>query len=198
MTNFKQTWWDLNLENKMETFKSWIGDYNSESKKFIRQYVINNNYASLADFGCGVATEYFGYKNDNYNIKYLGIDSSSILNDKNTKVAVPMLFSDINETQLKDNEYEVSFSRHVLEHQPTYKDSLNEMIRVASKEVINIFFIKPDKEKIDYNLNLNLYHNTYDKLEIESFCMNNKKVHSIEWLEINDKECSLHVKIKPQ
>ena len=196
MKNFKQTWWDLNLENKMEMFKSWIGDYNIESKKFIRQYVINNNYISLADFGCGVATEYFGYKNDNYNIKYLGIDSSLILNNKNTEVGVPMLLRDINETSLKDNEYEVSFSRHVLEHQPTYKNSLNEMIRVASKEVIHVFFIKPEKEKINYDLSLNLYHNMYDKFEIESFCINNEKVHSIKWFEINDKECSLHIKIK--
>ena len=55
-----------------------------------------------------------------------------------------------------------------------------------------------EKEKINYDSSLNLYHNMYDKLEIESFCINNKKVHSIKWFEINDKECSLHVKIKQQ
>lgn len=196
MKNFKQTWWDLNLQSKMETFKSWIGDYNAESKVFIREYVKNNNYSSLADFGCGVATEFFGYKNDNYNIKYLGIDSSVILNKKNIELNVPMLLSDVNKTELNDNEYEVSFSRHVLEHQPTYKDSLTEMIRVASKEVIHVFFIKPEKELINYDLNLNLYHNTYDKSEIEKFCFDNKKVKNIKWIDINNKECSLHIKLK--
>lgn len=196
MKNFKQTWWDLNLQSKMETFKSWIGDYNAESKVFIREYVKNNNYSSLADFGCGVATEFFGYKNDNYNIKYLGIDSSVILNKKNIELNVPMLLSDVNKTELNDNEYEVSFSRHVLEHQPTYKDSLTEMIRVASKEVIHVFFIKPEKELINYDLDLNLYHNTYDKSEIEKFCLDNKKVKNIKWIDINNKECSLHIKLK--
>ena len=73
---FKQTWWDNNLNSEMDVFKSWIGDYTAESKVAIRAYIKSKGYKSLADFGCGVATEYYGYSNDGYSIKYIGIGLS--------------------------------------------------------------------------------------------------------------------------
>lgn len=195
MNTFKQTWWDLNLNSKMDTFKQWIGDYTAESKVLLRNYIRSRGYKSIVDFGCGVATEYFGYKNDGYDIDYLGVDSSLILFNKNTEAGVPMIHSDIVSTPLKDGQYEVSFSRHVWEHQPTYKRCLDEMIRVASKEVIHIFFIKPSYEYIDYNPSENLYHNRYSKNEIEAYCLNNPKVKSIHWEDVNKDECVIFINL---
>jgi len=85
----------------------------------------------------------------------------------------------------------------VLEHLPTYKDALNEMIRVASKYVVHIFFIKPtDSEKIVYDEPNNLYHNRYVKEEIEDFISSNETVESFEWVDIDEKEVALTLKIK--
>jgi ubiquinone/menaquinone biosynthesis C-methylase UbiE len=193
--NFKQTWWDQNLNTHMDVFERWIGDYNSESKIKIRQHVISKNYKSLVDFGCGVATEYYGYKNDNYDIKYLGVDSSTILNERNGSQGIPMILSDVDNVPLEDSSYDVSFSRHVWEHQPSYKPCLDEMIRISSKETIHVFFIKPDVEKIDYNPSQNLYHNTFNKNEIEKYCYENKKVKNVYWVDINNQECSIHVEL---
>lgn len=196
-TKFTQTWWDNNLDTHMDIFKQWIGDYNAESKVKIRNHVISKKYKSLVDFGCGIATEYYGYKNDGYEIDYLGIDSSKILHEKNTNDGVPMMLSDVDNTPLKNNSYEISFSRHVWEHQPSYKSCLDEMIRVASKEVIHIFFIKPNiEEVINYNSESNLYHNTFNKSEIEKYCYENKKVKNVYWLDINQQECSIHIELK--
>ena len=193
---FKQTWWDSNLNSKMDVFKNWIGGYDAESKKFLRKYIQEKKYSSIADFGCGVATEFFGYKNDGYDIKYMGIDSSKILYDLNVSKNIPMTLSDVTKVPLEDNEYEVSFSRHVWEHQPSFKNSVDEMIRIASKEAIHIFFIKPDTEKIDYNESENLFHNRYDKKEIETYCLKNEKVISVRWEDINNQECVLYIDIK--
>lgn len=194
--NFKQTWWDNNLETQMEIFKTWIGDFNAQSKIKIRKHVFEKNYKSIADFGCGVATEYYGYKNDGYKIDYIGIDSSVILNEKNNSEGVPMILSDVDNVPLDDNSYEVSFSRHVWEHQPSYKPCLDEMIRVAEKEVIHVFFIKPNVEIINYDPSQNLYHNTFDKNEIEKYCYENNKVKRVYWLDINEQECSIHIELK--
>lgn len=193
---FKQTWWDKNLNNSIDQFKAWTGTYDAESKVKIRQHVVSKKYKSIADFGCGLATEYFGYKKDNYDIEYIGIDSCNILYEKNISQQVPMILAEASSTSLIDNSYDVSFARHLYEHQPTYKPFLNEMIRVASKEVIHIFFIKPKKEIIHYDPVENLYHNTFDKQEIEHYCYNNTKVKKVYWIDINKDECSLHIELK--
>lgn len=187
---FKQTWWDTNLSKKFEEFKTWIGDFNVHSKVFVRNYVKGKGFKSIVDFGCGPATEFFGYKNDNYPITYIGVDSSEVLNRFITSQGVTALLAEVEEVPLPDSCTDVAFSRHVLEHLPTFKLALGEMIRVADKEVINVFFIPPtdEPEKIDFYAPDQLYHNRYNRKDIENFCNSNPKVKSLRWEKINEKE----------
>ena len=184
MSEFKQTWWDTEILHRYDDFCKWVGDENKFSKVFARKHVISKGYKSLVDVGCGNASEYFGYKKDYPELNYLGVDSSKFLNQKNTERGVPMLESPIEKVDLPDNSYEVAFSRHVLEHQPKYQPGLSELIRIASKEVINIFFIPPieGQEEIIYTHSDNLYHNKYNKKDIEDFIKSNSKVKSFEWV----------------
>lgn len=183
MDGFKQTWWDTEILNRYDDFCSWVGDETKYSKVYTRKYVISKGYKSLVDLGCGNASEYFGYKKDYPELKYLGVDSSNFLNEKNIQKGVPMLKSPIERVDLPDNSYEVAFSRHVLEHQPEFKSGLSELIRIASKEAINIFFIPPTHsvEHISFSYHDNLYHNRYNINEIENFLKSNPKVKSFEW-----------------
>jgi len=195
---FNQTWWDKNLGQKFGEFKNWIGDFNAESKVFVRNHVRQQGYKTLADFGCGPATEYFGYKNDGYEIHYMGIDSSWVLYSHATSQGVPVLHSAVEEVPVPDSSFDVSFSRHVLEHLPTFRECLGEMIRTGKKEVINIFFIEPteEAEKIDFFVPDQLYHNRYNKKDIESFCLANPKVLSLRWERVNTKETVLFLSLK--
>ena len=192
--DFKQTWWDANLTNHFDTFKGWIGDFNAQSKVFVRGYVKSKGYTSIVDCGCGPATEYFGYKNDKYDIDYMGVDSSEFLFNHVKNLGVPAILSPIeNISAIADSSYDVAFSRHVLEHLPTYKKGLAEFIRIGRKEVINVFFKKPvdGADIIDFNPELNLYHNSYGKAGIEDFLKSSPKVASWSWHEINEQECAL-------
>lgn len=195
---FKQTWWDNNLKNKFSEFAGWVGDYNAESKIFVRNYIRKRGFKTLVDCGCGPATEFFGYKNDGYDIQYLGVDSSEFLIDLLKKKEVPVIKCSIDKIDLEDSSYEVAFSRHVLEHQPEFTAGLSEFIRIAKKEVVNVFFIKPTTEyqKIDYDPRENLFHNRYNLNDIEWFLSNNSKVSSWEWMNVNSSECVLVVKLK--
>lgn len=58
------TWWNNNVEKRMDDFKSWIGDYNQPSKTYFRKYIANKKYKNIIDCGCGLATDYFGLKGD--------------------------------------------------------------------------------------------------------------------------------------
>lgn len=186
MTEFKQTWWNENLPTRFDEFSSWIGGKDATSKVFCRKFVSDGRYASLADFGCGTATEFFGYAEEYPGMKYLGIDSCTELVHRNIALDVRMLNASVDDTLLPDNSYEVAFARHVLEHQPSMEPMLNEMIRVGSKVAMHVFFMKPRKEPeaIGFDPTQNLYHNRYDTDKIEKFLIDHPKVKSFEWKDI--------------
>lgn len=187
---FKQTWWDNNLKTRFNEYLGWLGDSSADSRKFIKQYIKDLNIHSLVDFGCGPAIEYYNLKNDNYNITYLGVDSCLHIKELHEKNNVPFLYSNVEESGLNENMSELSYTRHVLEHLPTYSKLLDEMIRISSKYIVVIFFIKPsNEERINFNAVDNLYHNMYNKSDIEHFIDN--KISTYRWFDINDKEIAL-------
>lgn len=123
----------------------------------------------------------------------MGVDSSWVLYSHTSAQGVPVLHAPVEEVPLPDSSIEVAFSRHVLEHLPTFREALGEMIRVGNKEVINIFFIEPtdEPEKIDFYEPDQLFHNRYNKKDVEDFCRANPKVKDLRWERVNDKEVVL-------
>jgi len=177
---FEQTWWENNLtnKNKFNEYLGWLGDENSESRIFIHDNIKEMEIKSIADFGCGPCVEYLSLKNDGYEFDYMGIDSCSYLKEHNESRNIPFINVPVEKTGLESNSYELSYSRHVLEHLPSFEDALTEMIRVAKKYVVHTFFLKPNEEEFEPNhwKEENLYHNTYNKNDIESFLKKNKKL----------------------
>jgi ubiquinone/menaquinone biosynthesis C-methylase UbiE len=194
-----QTWWNDNLSKpeNMDIFKKWIGDQNAQSKVLLRQYIASKKYSSILDVGCGVATEYDGYKNDGYPIDYKGVDSCSILVKSNIARGVPMIEANCENIPLEDKSIDIVYSRHVLEHQPSFKGILNEMIRLAKYEAIHVFFIIPGPlEIISYDSIQNLYHNRYNINDIIQFLQTHPRVDKFTFNPINKDEASLHILVK--
>lgn len=191
---FEQTWWNnnLNIPQKFNEYLGWLGDEDADSRVFIRENIKDLEIRSIADFGCGPCVEYTALTSEGYDFNYLGIDSCIHLKELNESKNINFLNAPVEKTGLEDSSYELSYARHVFEHLPTYKDALSEMIRVASKYVVHIFFIKPsDTENINYWEEENLYHNHYIKKDIEKYLKKNSKVKSFEWMDITDKENAL-------
>lgn len=191
----EQTWWNTNIHKRLDVFKSWVGDENAESKLYITNYLKKKHYTSLIDLGCGNATLYSCFKNNKLDISYTGVDSCDFFIKTNNSLGINTLAGDIrNLTGISDSEYDIGFSRHTLEHQPTFNNELNELIRISKFEACHIFFIKPsDICKINYDSASNLYHNVYSRIEINDFLENHKKVKSWNWADINTNEIALHI-----
>lgn len=195
---FEQTWWNNNLgnANRFNEYLGWLGDETSDSRVFIRDNIRDLEIKSIADFGCGPCVDYMALKEESYEFDYIGIDSCEHLKEYNTKREIPFLLAPVEKTGLKNNSYELAYSRHVFEHLPTYKEILTEMIRVASKYVVHIFFIKPgDSEEIKFWDEENLYHNQYSKKEIEQYIKRKSKVKNFNWLDINQNENALIIEL---
>lgn len=141
------SWWNKNVEARIHDFKSWVGDFNQPSKVYCRKYIADSQYKSMIDCGCGLATDYFGLKYDGYEIAYMGMDSCKYIVNSNIENGIPMIEAELeSDFPIIDNAYDVVYCREVLEHLSYYEKTISEFIRVASKEVMVVFFIKPLNE----------------------------------------------------
>jgi len=198
-----ESWWDKNVNSRMTEFKDWIGDSTCPSKVAVRKYVAYKNYQSILDCGCGLCSEYFGYEQDGYRISYTGLDSCAGLVEKDVEKGINVKHGSIEEIPLGDNSIEVTFARHVLEHIFGYEKALTEMIRVANKEAIVVFFIQPinsvpvASDFFKYDAVEEIWHNQYQKSLIEYFIFSNPKVASVSWEDMpHTKESVLHIEIR--
>jgi len=180
-------WWEKYGANRINDFKSWVGDYNTDVKTECRKHVINKKYESILDCGAGLCSEYNGYINDSYNIKYSAIDRCSYFVELGKKQGIDIQLADIESIPFNDESFDVVFAKEVLEHLPYYNKALKEMIRVAKKEVVIVWFLPPDNQVdiIRYDEKECLYHNTYNIDGILSIIGNhNISKHNIEKNEI--------------
>ena len=193
---FQQTWWQDNVDSKIETFASWIGDYSAESKVFARKHISSKNYKSIVDCGCGLCTEYFGYRSDGHIIDYVGIDATPKLVELARSKGIDARQGYIESIPLPDNFAEISYIRHIVEHLPTFEPALREAVRIASKEVVVIFFLKPgDSTVIDFDPSERLYHNRYSKESVENLLKEIPKVKKFNWIEVNNDETLLSIEL---
>lgn len=190
----KQTWWDKEIKDQYTEFKSWVGTPNATSKVVIRDFIISEGYKSIVDFGCGMCDDYFEYLK--IPIYWRGIESSDFLYKHTQVKEIPVINVEAHDTNLPNNTAQVAYSRHVLEHQRHYEPILSEMIRIASHIAIHIFFIPPrNTEIINWQREINLYHNTFIRKEMENFIMNNPKVNNFTWLPVTKTEEALIIKL---
>lgn len=195
---FIQTWWNENIKSEDNVFYNWICDSEALTKVYARKHIIQKQYKSILDVGCANATMFYGFRNDKYTIDYTGIDSCKYLVKKNINNDINVILGNVNRTIFKDSLFDVVFSRHIVEHQPTCEPLLLETIRIAKKEVIHIFFKKPHHSTstphiINYEKTSNLYHNTYSSFLIEYLLSHHQKVNKFTWNDISNDECVLHI-----
>ena len=70
-----------------------------------------------------------------------------------------------------DNQFDVVYARHVLEHVKHYRKLVPEMARVCKREMIIILF-RPleEKDKIDFRKHKGTYYNSYGREDFLATC----------------------------
>lgn len=193
----EQTWWNKNVKAQLDEFKGWVGDASAPSKVYMANYlkeVNDSSYRTLLDAGCGNATFYHTLQQEKVALEYTGADSCVYFVEENRKHGITMIQTDIRKIPVEDKTSDIVFSRHTFEHQPNVDIILNELIRVAKKEMCHIFFLKPsEKQIINWDTMTNLYHNTYSRADIDQRLLKHSRVTTWKWVNLNEQECALHV-----
>ncbi len=195
-----EQWWEKRLDTWYDHFERWLGDYDAPSRIAIRSYLKKANYTSLLEVACGLCTDYFGFLKDEIAISYKGIDITPKLVQRARELGVPVEQGSIERIPFEDSSFDICYGRHILEHLKYYSPAIEEMIRVARKEVAITFFMAPG-DKPDYIClepvnDVLLHHNRYNRQKMQTQIENNAKVDHVVWQSINDEEVMLHVYLK--
>lgn len=199
-------WWENTLPKdkaKWEAYKVWIGDHNNPSKKITRKHVADHKYKSILDCGSGLCTEYDGYREDNYRIHYVGIDFTKYIVDQNIERGIPCVHGKVHKMNMfEDNTFEVVYARHLLEHMAVHQayEAISEMIRIARREVIIVWFIPPSNKgyhKVMYSgmndSDHGLYHNEYSSDLLKKFLRaNHPKYKKVEVVVLKDDQKDMY------
>ena len=195
------TWWNKNIPGqRLEEFKSWLVDGYQSDRIYCRKHIANQKYQTFLDVGCGIAVEYFGFIDDAYPIEYTGMDSCNYLIDINRSKGIQMIEAELdNPLPVVDGYYDCVYAREIMEHLQFHRRTLDELIRIAKKEVIVTWFIRPDHEPEDirYRADEDLFHNKYNVDNLEKFILSNDRVESLSWHNPNEKHAVLHIRLKP-
>jgi len=188
-------WWRTQGPDRYEEFKSWLGDKNVISRTTVRDHILGQKYKSLLDVACGPAIDFEAYEDK---IDYTGLDMTKEFLDKAPEGMTKVVGS-IEDIPLKNNYADVVVARAILEHLDYYEKAIDECIRCAAKEVIVVFYKKPDVEDILIQMDEGFWDNIYSKKEFEKYVKKNKKVKSVKWQSVNDPvECNTicYIKLK--
>jgi ubiquinone/menaquinone biosynthesis C-methylase UbiE len=195
-----EKWWQTQCtqQNKLNQFAGWVGNEKEPSRMYIRKHILEKNYKSVLDIPCGLCVDFLSLKQSNPEIDYLGVDITTLFVDRAINQNIPAKLGRIQEIPVLDSSFDVVYSRHILEHLDTYRQAIPELVRVAKKEVLIVFFMKPVPTEYDAILIGNvdgcpIFHNQYSKSKLEAFLNTLPKVKTFSWFDVNANECVLHI-----
>jgi len=143
--------------------------------EIIRRY----EYPTVLDAACGTCVNWESFKLRGVKCNYIGLDRTEKL-----LAHAKYLYGDeitlkegyVQSMPMKDGEVDVVIMRHILEHLDSYEDAIREGLRVASQELIVVFFVDPSgsnedviKESEPDENGCTYYWNTYSWSKFVSF-----------------------------
>jgi SAM-dependent methyltransferase len=171
-------WWAENEQPAGEKFLDWNKDAPSRhmARKLIIDWAAAGQISSILEIAFGGLHEYRAMraKLKELNVSYAGIDWTEhfVAHAQNEFPECRWMQGDIVRGASADPA-DVVYSQHMLEHIPALEPAFSNMLHLARKKLINIFFIPPkpfpNYEVVNWQ-KFPLYHNTYSIGHIEAIC----------------------------
>jgi SAM-dependent methyltransferase len=168
-------------ENEMPVGEGFL-DFNKDAparhytRKLIMNWAAAGQVGSILEIAFGGLHEYRAMRSQlkDLNISYFGVDWTEkfVVHAQSEFPECRWMQGDIVRGVSVDSA-DVVYSQHMLEHLPALEPALSNMLRLARKKLVNIFFIPPkpfpNYEVVNWE-KFPLYHNTYSIGHIEAVC----------------------------
>lgn len=197
-----EKWWEVKCKekDKFDQFAGWIGGEDEFSRMLVRKHMSAKKYQSVLDIPCGLCIDYLPLKKINPALIYVGIDITESFVSRAKGINIPALHGRIQNIPCSDSSFDIAYSRHILEHLDSYEQAIKELVRVAKKEVLIVFFRKPQDKDTDvimtgdYVDGFPIYHNLYSKTKFECFLNSITKIKNFIFEDVpGTDECILHI-----
>lgn len=197
-------WWDAFAEaGGLPDLETWLGGVDAASRVRIRERIAECHYETVLDCGAGLGIDWIGIdSNLAHEVSYTGIEPSIAMIDAAASMAreygrnrPPIFEGKIEEMPFGQDDFDLVYARHILEHLPRIDQAISEMIRVAKLEVIIVFFMRPGKETHLTRERDGLWQNWWSKTDIESEFVKNPRTEVFFW-ETLGTECLFHAYLK--
>lgn len=186
-----ESWWERNLDTRMGDFGEWLTQSDASSRDFLYNFVsASPRMRTVLECGPGLFIDwdrFFSVDAVQRQTQYRALDVTPRLVQLGRQKGVKVDEGSIEAIPYNDGAFDLVYCRHVLEHLPTYKTAITEMMRVANDAVICIFW-KMDTEgptdHIEYNTVEdvpNVYHNTYSQKAITDWVAATFNVTGMGW-----------------
>lgn len=161
-----------------EIYKKWFSDFSSPWKEYIRRRIEKRHYESVLDYGAGLCSEYYGFIEDEYRIKYKAVDVTDFFVQEGVKKGIDIEKCDFDNLSFEDDSFDVCMCLDVINHQDDFEPILLESYRVCRHESIITFhkrFSDKDENVIEVKREKPyLIVNHFSKKKIEAFLLNRK------------------------
>lgn len=118
----------------------------------VRKYVKPG--MSFLDIGCGAGTTIEALLSEKIDVKYRGVDRAKKQINWCRKMWPDQEFEleDAEHLEEKDASWDAAYSRHLVDHMPSFEIGLDEHCRVAKKLVIIVLWVTPDPEGEEHHI----------------------------------------------
>jgi SAM-dependent methyltransferase len=178
------TYWDRQLTDSAEraAFLAGIGNADAPGRRQVKAHVARRRYRTLLDAGCGPAIDYAHYRG---RLRYVALDFADVWRRAAAAERIPFVAGSVEALPFGDRAFDVTYARAVLEHRPYYHDGMRELVRVAAREAIIVFFkVREDHDVIRPDPANGIHHNNYLRGEVEAYATSLPQVRAVRWQDV--------------
>lgn len=169
----RRYYWDHTSDDQLDNVVQLLSNPNDPERIEIRRILAALGPLTLLDAGCGPGTELVGYKQDALHVRYTGLDGShrmlQLVRQKHPDAT--FVRGSLEQLPFAEGGYDVVLLKHVLEHQPDYRNTVRQAVRVARQAVVINFFHKPLPVPFDIHLKdrRGFWNNWYSRSKFEAY-----------------------------
>lgn len=190
VTHEFNTWWEKNLSNTQEwqKFANWLGHHKDPSRVMFLEYIKLYNCESLLEVAPGMFRCYDNLKTMGWPGDYKAVDITPKIVELGVSKGIDVAVGNVDDLHFEDGSIDVVYCRHLMEHLDYYEDAIREMVRVAKKAIIVIFYKPPhhtnEEDVLELTEEMGVYHNYYSRPKLDRFLKTLPKVNLVTWRDI--------------
>lgn len=174
---YYERWWQENHATRGDDLTRWLAESDKTSREAVGQVAdaIADVWPLVLECGPGVYIDAQTIWAERQFVRYHAIDVTPAIVEAGKAKGLDVTVGSIEAIPHPSGAFDLVYCRHVLEHLPSYRQALTEMLRVCSKKAVAVFWMldtDADEDRIHWNTVEDVpdtFHNVYSQKAITAY-----------------------------